>query len=61
MAIEIVELPIKNGDFPSFFVNVYRRVPKKKTPTVAISKSPGHWRCTKITSGAVEVVEVRSQ
>jgi hypothetical protein len=26
MATEIVDLPIKNGDFPSFFVNVYQRV-----------------------------------
>jgi hypothetical protein len=24
MAIEIVDLPIKNGDLPSFFVNVYQ-------------------------------------
>ena len=27
MAIEIVDFPMKNGDFPSFFVNVYQRVP----------------------------------
>ena len=26
MAIEIVDLPVKNGDFPYFFVNVYQRV-----------------------------------
>ena len=26
MAIEIVDLPIENSDFPSFFVNVYQRV-----------------------------------
>jgi hypothetical protein len=24
MAIEIVDFPIKNGDFPSFFVTVYQ-------------------------------------
>ena len=26
MTIEIVDLPMNNGDFPSFFVNVYQRV-----------------------------------
>ena len=26
MAIEIVDLPIKNGDFPVGYVNVYQRV-----------------------------------
>ena len=28
MAIEIVDLPMKNGDFPVRYVNVYRRVSK---------------------------------
>ena len=27
MAIEIVDLPIKHGDFPVRYVNVYQRVP----------------------------------
>jgi hypothetical protein len=26
MAIDIVDLPIKNGDFPYSYVNVYQRV-----------------------------------
>ena len=26
MAIEIVDLPMKNGDFPVRYVNVYQRV-----------------------------------
>ena len=26
MAIEIVDLPIQNGDFPISYVNVYQRV-----------------------------------
>ena len=26
MAIEIVDLPMKNGDFPHSYVNVYQRV-----------------------------------
>jgi len=30
IAIEIVDLPIENGDFPQFFVTVYQRVSKEK-------------------------------
>ena len=30
MAIEIVDIPIKNSDFPLFFVNVYQTVTIKE-------------------------------
>ena len=32
MAIEIVDVPIENGDFPWFFVNVYQRVLRVSQP-----------------------------
>jgi hypothetical protein len=31
MAIELVDFPIKNGDFPISYVNVYQRVFSGKT------------------------------
>ena len=55
MAIEIVDLPIKHGDFPSFFVNVYQReippqhwVPMLKHPPGGEEQTPSerHGQCT---------------
>ena len=62
MAIEIVELPIKNGDFPSFF---FKRLPEgtpKKTTnggdfeiarSLAVHKN--HQRCSRGRRGQVAV------
>ena len=36
MAIEIVDFPIKNGDFPVRYVTNYQRVPKKQQDTFMI-------------------------
>ena len=55
MAIEIVDLPIENSDFPVRCVNVYQRVPHKN------HGSADHWSVSHDsgTSMAIEIVVQR--
>ena len=38
MAIEIVDLPIKHGDFPVRYVNVYQKVTPIKSHSITIKR-----------------------